>query len=430
MNTLKVAILTMFNGLSNVYSLVNVVREQLEMLLADNISVKMLVSEHCPDAERTGIFADERIAWVKIVNSKNGQFFKWHTYTKAEDKIHDTFFEEASLIAADFVQNLQDVDVCILHDILYQGVHLVHNVAIREAQKSLPNVKFLAFTHSAPAAHLDADTPIRCMFSPMPNTTFLYPTQCGLAAIAKQYQVKIDRCACVSNSISPTLGLCAEARQILQTSGFAQRDILLVYPARLTLAKRFHIIAEFAGILKQCTHKSVGVIFCDFSSADIDPALYRFLVKDIAVKNGLASNDVVFTAECGYPEGISREAVFDLFSLSNLFLCPSYSESFGLTVIEAAARGNYIVLNEAVPALAEIGNAIDAYFMRWSARNFGFETIETYHPSERAYYIEHAQKIVANMEHNPVIKAKTLARTRYSSAWVYENQLKPLLYSQ
>ncbi|MEG1270338.1 MAG: hypothetical protein RSD54_03360, partial [Ruthenibacterium sp.] len=99
---MKVAILTMFNGLSSVYSLVNVVREQLEMLLHDGISVKMLVSEHCPDSERTGVFADARIEWIKIVNSKDGQFFKWHTYTKSADKIHDTFFEEAALIAADF----------------------------------------------------------------------------------------------------------------------------------------------------------------------------------------------------------------------------------------------------------------------------------------------------------------------------------------
>lgn len=417
----------MFNGLSSVYSLVNVVSEQLKMLLADGVSVKMLVSEHCPDSERTGIFADTRIAWVKIVNSQNGQLFKWHTYTGAQEKVHDAFFAQAALIAADFVQNLQDVDVCILHDILYQGVHLLHNVAIRNAQKSLPHVKFLAFTHSAPAMHLDADYPISCMFSSMPNTTFIYPTQCGLAAVAKQYQVPLTQCACVSNSIDPSIGLNREALHIMQQTGMMQREILIIYPARLTLAKRFHIIAEFAGIIKQYCQKSVGVIFCDFSSADIDPALYRFLVKDVAAKNGLAENDIAFTSQCGYPNGVARETVFDLFTLSNLFLCPSYSESFGLTVIEAASRGNYIVLNEAVPALAEIGNSIDAYFMRWSARNFDCETHETYHPSERLYYLKNAQQIFENMAKNPVINAKTLARIRYANGWVYENQLKPLL---
>ncbi|MEG2080778.1 MAG: glycosyltransferase, partial [Oscillospiraceae bacterium] len=114
-------------------------------------------------------------------------------------------------------------------------------------------------------------------------------------------------------------------------------------------------------------------------------------------------------------------------SISNLFICPSYSESFGLTVIEAASRGNYIVLNEAVPALEEIGKNIGAYFMRWSAKNFGFDTNETYHPSEKMYYIENAKNIIGNMISNPVIKAKTLSRIRYSNKWIYENQLKPLL---
>ncbi len=70
---------------------------------------------------------------------------------------------------------------------------------------------------------------------------------------------------------------------------------------------------------------------------------------------GLDDSDMVFTSDMGYPQGFPRSAVFELFTLSNLFICPSYSESFGLTVLEAASRGNFLVLNEMVPALEEIG---------------------------------------------------------------------------
>ena len=45
---MKVAILTMFNGLSGTYSLVNVVAEHIRMLLDAGISTKVLVSEDCP----------------------------------------------------------------------------------------------------------------------------------------------------------------------------------------------------------------------------------------------------------------------------------------------------------------------------------------------------------------------------------------------
>ncbi len=69
---MKVAILTMFNGLSNTYSLVNVVAEHLKMLLDAGTETKVLVSQDCPDDERQGIFADERLEWVKITNKLGG----------------------------------------------------------------------------------------------------------------------------------------------------------------------------------------------------------------------------------------------------------------------------------------------------------------------------------------------------------------------
>jgi hypothetical protein len=70
---MKVAILTMFNGLDKTYSLVNVVAEHLRMLLDNDIPVKLLVCEHCPDEQRSGIFLDERIEWVKVRNTLNGK---------------------------------------------------------------------------------------------------------------------------------------------------------------------------------------------------------------------------------------------------------------------------------------------------------------------------------------------------------------------
>ena len=145
---MKVAILTMFSGLSSTYSLVNVVADQIGMLLRANISVKVLVNETCPDEERTGVFSDPRIEWVKITNTCNGKNIIWHDYSSPSGQVHDSFFQEADLIASDFVRHLKDVDVCILHDILYQGWHLIHNIAIRTAQKQLPHIRFLAFTHS------------------------------------------------------------------------------------------------------------------------------------------------------------------------------------------------------------------------------------------------------------------------------------------
>lgn len=173
---MNVAVLTMFNGLSSTYSLVNVVAEHLKMLLDAGVPTKLLVSEDCPDSDRRGIFADERLEWVKITNHLEGRPIQWHDYSQPEGEVHESFYAEADAVAADLERALADVDVCLMHDIHYQGWHLVHNVAVRKAQAALPRVRFLAFTHSAPVNRPPAPRyPFSCRYTAMPNTLYVFP---------------------------------------------------------------------------------------------------------------------------------------------------------------------------------------------------------------------------------------------------------------
>lgn len=425
---MKVALLTMFNGLSSTYSLVNVVAEQLRMLLDSNIDTKVLVCEHCPDHERTGIFLDKRLDWVKVVNQIDGKLIHWRDYSTPTGKVHSSFFKEADIIAEDLVDKLSDVDVCIMHDIHYQGWHLIHNIAVRKAQEKLPHVKFIAFTHSAPEAHpKKTEWPFSARYSPMPNTTYVYPTQSGLPALAKQYDVPEGRCRAVNNSLNLLSFFSEDIQALASKTDLLSPDVLVVYPGRLTTSKKFEKVSSLCGAIKKVSGLSVKVIFCDFRSADLAPETYKRQIRTQGIKHGLDQEDMVFTSEMGFPDGFPRPAVLELFSISNLFICPSFSESFGLTVLEAASKGNFLVINEAVPALEEIGKPLKAYFMRWDARNFGYDTKETYHPSEKAYLEEHGGIIVDMLTSNPVLLSKTLARQRYTPLWVWKNQLEPLL---
>ena len=94
---MKVAILTMFSGLSTTYSLVNVVADQIRMLLQANVTVKVLVSETCPDEERTGElvyevpagFTDFSIAYLEQFVDEDGNESTGDTffvYFTAEDQ--------------------------------------------------------------------------------------------------------------------------------------------------------------------------------------------------------------------------------------------------------------------------------------------------------------------------------------------------------
>ena len=425
---MNVAVLTMFNGLDNTYSLVNVVMEHLKMLLSAGINVKVLVSEDCPDDDRTGIFADLRLRWVKVTNRLNGKQIIWNDYSLPDGTVHDTFEEEADTIAKDFENALADVQVCIMHDIHYQGWHLIHNAAIRKARQNLPNVKFIAFTHSAPVNRpLNPEWPFSYRYCGMPDTTYVYPTYSGLSALAKQYNVPEGRCRVVNNSLDLMSYMGEEVRSLHNEVDLLSPDILIIYPGRLTTGKKFEKVASLAGVIKKKTESTVRVVFCDFPSMDIDPDLYKSVVIQVGCFYGLSKDDVLFTSDLGYPNGFPRSGVLELFALSNLFICPSYSESFGLTVLEAAGKGNFLVLNEAVPALEEIGKKLRAYFMRWDARNFGFDTKEEYKPSEQSYLEEHAGRIVNLMRDDTTLYAKTITRQKYSPQWVWYNQLEPLL---
>lgn len=425
---MTVAVLTMFNGLRSTYSLVNVVAEHLKMLLDAGISTKLLVSEDCPDADRTGIFSDARLQWVKITNRLDGKRIVWHDYAQPDGALHERFFDEAEVIADALKAALADVDVCMMHDIHYQGWHLVHNVAVRKAQEALPQVRFLAVTHSAPVNRPPApQDPFSCRFTPMPHTVYVYPTHSGIAALARQYDVPEGRCAVVSNTLDLLSAMSAPVRAVHDRCNLLEPDVLIVYPGRFTTGKKFEKVAALAGVIRKKTERSVKVIFCDFPCMDTDAEQYRRVIRATGAVCGLDETDLVFTSELGYPDGFPRSGVLELFTLSNLFICPSYSESFGLTVLEAASRGNFLVLNEAVPALEELGKKLGAYFMRWDARNFGFDTKACYQPSEMGYLEKHAEKIADQMRDNPVLRAKTLTRQRFSPDWVWYNQLQPLL---
>lgn len=425
---MKVAILTMFCGLSETYSLVNVVADQIKMLLAANIQVKVLVCESCPDHERKGIFSNENIEWVKITNTLHEKNITWYDYSSPTGQVHDTFFEEAEKISQDYVKYLKDADVCIMHDILYQGWHLIHNIAIRQAQKELPYLRFIEFTHSLPVSRPQKmDYPFSARFSDMPKTRFVYPTYSGIPALAKQYDVPEGKCAVVYNTIPLLESMSPATRNLLPHIDLINAEILIIYPARLTTGKKFEKVAALAGAIKTRTSKSTKVIFCDFPSADIPVSVYKHLIRSEGRRYGLSDQDLLFTSDVGYTEGFPRESVLELFTLSNLFICPSSSESFGLTVLEAGSRGNFLVLNEAVPALKELGNVLGAYFMRWDARNFGFDTHEKYNPSEQKYYEEHAAIITNLMREDRALSCKTTIRTRYNYEWICKNQLLPLL---
>ncbi len=427
---MKIAILTMFNGFNTTYSLVNVVAEQIKMIFRySDYDVTLFVSETCDMNERFGVYLDSRLKIKTIVNTIMGEQIKWIDYD-SEGVVSKNFNREVEFIKNDMEVKLTGFDLCIMHDILYQGTHLIHNVAIRKAQKKLGNLRFVACTHSMPLEHRDLDYPFNQRFCDMPNTIFVYPTASGLKALSEQYNVDMNRCRLVYNSVPITEFLHNTVKDLEYKTNFLNNDILVVYPARLTQAKKFEKVAMLCGSLSKVNNIKVKVIFCDFPSDDVESGKYKKWVKTKAKEFGMSKDDVIFTSDFGYKNGIEREAVLDLFKLSTLFICPSYAESFSLTVLEASINGNFLVLNESQPALRELGEKLGAYFMKWDAKNFGFETIEEYLPKEEDYYLENAKEIYVQILKTPTLKAKKVILKKFSNEYIWNNQLNLIIVNK
>lgn len=424
---MKVALLTLYGHLQSTNSLVNVAAVHLQMLLDAGIKTKMLVSEHCPDNQRQGIFLDDRIEWLKVRNTFCGKMIEWHNYGEPYGNVHETFFEEAEVIAEDLVNKLSDVNVCIVHDILYHSIHLVNNVALRKAQEQLPGLKFISFSHSAPICPpYKPEYPFSTRFTPMPNTKYVTFTHALIPDLAKQYGVAEGRCFVVNNNLDLLQYMSDDIKSLASRVDLFSPDVLITYPARFVPEKKFEKIAAFAGAIKTSTHKNVKVIFCDIP-INSNHEEYKHIVQEEGCKNGLNKQDMVFTTDLGYQNGFPRNSILELFTLSNLFISPSISEAFQLTVIEAASRGNFIVLNRNLPALEELGKHLRAYFLPWDALLTGTYIKENYVPSEQEFFQAHAIEIINQMMSNPVLYAKTITRQRFSTKWVWDNQLAPLL---
>lgn len=423
---MKVAILTMFKAIDHTYSLVNVVEEQLKMLRLHGLEVKLLVSEGCK--REAGIFSDPAIEWVEIINHRGDAPIKWYDYQQPVDNVHDTFYEEAELISQDLVRQLKDVSVCLMHDILFQGWHYVHNIAIRLTQKQLPTLHFIEFTHSFPYKRPQEIS--RCMlgrYMPMPQTTFVYPTYSGIEALAAQYQLPEGKCRVVYNVLDRGDEMDESVRQLSKSVDLYGPEVLAIYPCRMTPAKQLEKVAMLAGSIKKVEERRVKIIYCDFPSKDIAADRYKRQIIEKGVAYGLKAEDITFTSDQGFPMGFPRSGVLDLFSLSNLFICPSFSESFGLTVLEAASRGNVLVLNQNVPALRELGKRLQAYFMSWDGKAGNDIIRPIYEEGEQAYYEKHAACIMKQLLKDQAVFAKTMVRRYYNREWIWRNQMAPLL---
>lgn len=309
----KVGILTTFGGSDEAYSLVVVVKSQLEMLLEAEYDPVLFV---CPSFKGEGVWASNHVETRKTVSG-------------------DADHVEICTILRKMID---DIDVMICHDIVFLSQHAEWAKAVRILAREFPNIRWLHWQHSR-----GDHSPIE----PVANSDYCYPNMGDLQHVAEINSTDMEHVHYVPHPLDFSyLGWPELAIRIAEDFNFPFVDVSMIYPSRLDRQKQVEkAMRVFAGIKK--AERSICLLVADaYATGD----RFKDYKKDcyiLAEKLGLTDKEFAFLGE-NYREctiATPRPVVKALFEMSNLFMQVSTSETSSLVAMEAVLAGNMLVLN-------------------------------------------------------------------------------------
>lgn len=422
----QVFILTNFSTYLKSYSPIIVVGEQIKQLSRAGYEPVMITTEGWEPPE------DSVFAGVKTE----------HLYpTGGHDQIDEIFESDVLDIYKRLGEIIPDQAVVITHDLIFLPDYVKHNIAARRLANERPNIRWLHWVHSAtsPNTLIEERTIYgpqykELLLSKFPNSIVCYPNAQDISRVAQNFSFEIDEVVEVPHSTDPTEGMSRLVKDLYDRKNLGDVEVLVVAPMRLDRGKNPGMIAR---LMKGC--KDVGldshVIFCDFQSTGDDKVVLRNETNEMAEKMGVADR-VTFLSEFDGEAmlEIDHSIILDLFSLSNIFLCPSRSETYSLTTQEAMLKGNLCILNHDFPAFRQIygKNALYTQFDGAEVAISGEDgRTDTTWGENNAGIDDHFRDIATHLkywlENDKVLRAKTWVRTMRNPDYVFRQYVEPLL---
>lgn len=422
----KVYILTNFSTYLKSYSPIIVVGEQLKMFKRNGYNPVLIANEGWEPPEDS-IFAEVETKHITPA----------HVYNEPKE-FSDQDLEEIDALERDLGEILADANVVITHDLIFLPDYVKHNVAARRIAESKPNIQWVHWVHSATSPNslireraMYGDKYLELLSSKFPNSIVAFPNAYSIPRVARNFNYEEDEIFEVPHSTDPTEGMQPVVRRLYDELDLGEADVLMVYPLRLDRGKN----AEY-NVRTIAQIKNVGLrghlVFCDFQSTGDDKVVYREDLKALARELG-AEDAVTFISE--FDDGShlesSHQVVLDLFTLSNIFMMPSKSETYSLVAQEAMLRGNLCILNHDFAPFRQIYGKHALY--RQFGSNIGFDGFDgeittEHHPDSNAYCLGIAKNIRYYLENDKALSGSTFVRTQRNPDAVFRNYLEPLLY--
>lgn len=416
---MTIGLLTTFYNWDRAYSLVSVVEEQLNSLLRNGYKPILFVHDNFTEDDKVpaGVEIRKVVPRFLLVDYSSNQ------------PVASGFADQVKIVKEALEEHLKDIDVVFTHDWIFQGWFLVYNVGMREAQPNL-KCKWLHWVHSAPSPVPDnLNYPHNCRYKTMPNSKLIYMNNYDALRLAEMYGGVLDDVRIVHNPLDPRTfwNLHHLVIDLINKYKLLDADIIDVYPVSSTRfsGKQVDKVIKLMGKLKE-QGKSVRFICANaHANADKEKQAIESMLK-YAEERGLTREEVIFTSLEGtdWELGIPHEAVRDLFLLSNLFIFPTLSENAPLILLEAALSKCLLVLNEDLPSLRD--------FFGKDALYFGFGSLHTTrsYSDEEQWYADVAKIIIGELSKNKPLNAFNTLRQKFNGDYIFNQELKPILYEQ
>jgi glycosyltransferase involved in cell wall biosynthesis len=417
-----VAILAPINKPDTRYSVAGVVLDLARVLADNGHRVKLLVREG---------FELDSLPGIEIYHLPNySKDVGWETPVEELDVLglEQYAFETGSMIST----LIADCSSVLTHDIVFNPQFLWLNMAARQAAESQPAVCWVHWTHSLPLHFKTELYPRSLCRAPWPNARFVALSHTGIRYIAKFYDIPEHLVSVVHNFVLPA-GVWGMDKLTASIWGHVDRaEIVMLTAGRLSPGKQLHKSCTLLASMRQ--HADVrGLFVFSYTQGEEKRKEFEELCA-LRDELGLSPEHLVFLQDLkdlgDLSLGLDRDQVQSLMRGADVFVHSSYAESFGLTVLEAAAAGCFMVLNDDVPVFQEFAGIHQKGFQHTAAYllSFGSYLREvSYQPTEHQWYADRGRELVDVLRANPQHQAKKQIRTRYNGQWVYENQLQPLL---
>lgn len=423
----SIFILTNFAQYLRSYSPIIVVGDQLKMLKRGGYGPILLVSEGF-EAPEDSIFNSVKLIRLPAANVSNDP----RELSEQDQAEIDALYTALS-------DAIPDESVVITHDLIFLPDYVKHNIAARRLADERRGISWIHWVHSATSPgslikerSMYGEEYSQLLGSVFPNSIIAFPNAYSRPRVARNFGYEEDQVFEVPHPADLTEGLHPIVRRLFDEKELGEKDVIMVYPLRLDRGKQAEVNVKIIAALKR-QHITGHLIFCDFQSTGDDKVVYREDLKRLAESFEIAG-DITFLSEFDdsatleVPHGI----VLDLFTLSNLFIMPSKSETYSLITQEAMMRGNFCVLNHDFAPFRQVFGE-NAIYKSFSA-NIGFDgydgEITTTYSDEYGFYDDLAKSIHYYLANDKVIRAKTWVRKERNHDAVFRNYFEPLLYRE